>query len=173
MAGPLTQESQLSVSESASSFFRVGFTGCKNPTDGQVEALEWLLRAWRERILEFHHGDCVGSDVSAHAAAWRIGIPIVIHPPTYPGFRAYCMRRMGGIFVKELPQRGYMVRNVRIIAETDVLIAFPKCEEILKSGTWSAIRSARRQNKPRIIVYPDGYVDPARPPGSAIPMGRP
>jgi hypothetical protein len=51
----------------------------------------------------------------------------------------------------------FLKRDRCMIDESDVLIAFPDSRtERLRSGTWSAVRHARRTGKPLIVVFPIG-----------------
>ena len=50
----------------------------------------------------------------------------------------------------------YLERNKDIVDETGLLIATPKGEEIVRSGTWSTIRYARKNHKKIIIIMPNG-----------------
>ena len=108
---------------------------------------------------EFHHGDCVGSDEEAHEAVLLLSknltctVKTILHPPIVNSKRAYC-------FADEtrdpLP---YLNRNQAIVDNVDVLIATPaESKEILRSGTWSTIRRARKQSKPIFIINPDGTI---------------
>jgi hypothetical protein len=53
---------------------------------------------------------------------------------------------------------GYLARDDNIVAETDVLVATPaQTTEVMRgSGTWATIRYARRREKPRILIWPNG-----------------
>lgn len=102
-------------------------------------------------IEEVHHGDCVGADSQFHNLIMKLGIKIIIHPPNYNKLRAYCI---GDECRKELP---FLKRNKNIVDESDMLVAFPPTKnEILRSGTWSTIRYAKKQNIKILIIYPDG-----------------
>jgi hypothetical protein len=49
-----------------------------------------------------------------------------------------------------------MLRNADIEAESDMLFAAPNGPEYRRSGTWATIRMFRNEDKPLLIVYPDG-----------------
>jgi hypothetical protein len=103
-------------------------------------------------VKEFHHGCCVGADIAAHRIVrlhtracsihghpsnWRETQfePIyvdcsVLHPPKPP-----------------------LVRNRDIVDPGDVLVAAPlTTREMLRGGTWSAIRYARERGKKVLIL---------------------
>ena len=140
--------------------FAVGFTGSrKTPTDWQqkrmLELFQFLVSQGAE---SFHHGDCIGSDAVAHELAVRAGFDhVVIHPPILTRNQAYC-----GGDKSPLPPRGisfrephpYLVRNRNIIRDTHILVATPKGEEILRSGTWSTIRYAKECDRHIYIIHP-------------------
>lgn len=130
---------------------RTGFTGTRNgATEEQKFAIEYFLQTLQ--ASELHHGDCVGADADAHWIAKRLGIKVVIHPPKLEGYRAFCE---GAAQIHEpLP---YLERNRRIVDETYLLLACPKEHTmILRSGTWSTVRYARKTGKRVIVIYPDG-----------------
>ncbi len=132
---------------------RVGFTGSAKglmPKQGRV--LEALLRQlWEQGAGEFHHGDCVGADESAHRMAKKLGYRVVVHPPSVGAKRAFCYDAI------ILPARPYLIRNRDIVNASDVLLAAPdEYDEVLRSGVWSTVRYARRLERPRILIFPNG-----------------
>ena len=127
---------------------KVGFTGTQHGMSlWQQEQLRNLLL--EPTFTEFYHGDCIGADNQAHTIALSSGLQIVVHPPTDDRKRA---------FVAEgelLPQYPYLERNKHIVEACDLLIAAPKTlEEIVRSGTWSTVRYARRIGRKYIILEP-------------------
>lgn len=138
----------------------IGFTGTRQGmTARQRDAFrEWLAGLVVAR--QFHHGDCRGADEQAHGIlqslpGWASACQLVIHPPTVNKFRAFCVP----YHYKHAP-RDYLVRNVNIVDQTDMLAVAPlTTQEQLRSGTWSAVRYARRAGKPRTIFWPDGRVE--------------
>ena len=130
---------------------KIGFTGTREGmTKRQKKELERLLVEFlRGGASEFHHGDCVGADEEAHTIASALGYKVVVHPPERAILRAFCA---GDVI---LPKKGYLQRNKDIVDSTDVLIAAPKSgTEVLRSGTWSTIRYARRKGKQVIVLEP-------------------
>lgn len=132
---------------------RIGFTGSQSdPTVQQLDSFSRLLSELFQPGSEFHHGDCIGSDSAAHDCAREYRI--VVHPPTNPAKRAF---RIGDEIHIELP---YLVRNRNIVDQTELLIAMPSTTyERLRSGTWSTVRYARKQNRIIIKIFPDGQVE--------------
>ena len=47
-------------------------------------------------------------------------------------------------------------RNKNIVDASNLIFAFPFDKEIIRSGTWSTIRYAKKINKPLIIIRKDG-----------------
>jgi hypothetical protein len=91
-------------------------------------------------MRELHHGDCIGADAEADAIARKLGLAIVVHPPTDPKKRAFCSQP-GDRTHAPLP---YLVRNHAIVEACNLLIAAPHTDrEVLRSGTWATIRYAR------------------------------
>jgi hypothetical protein len=139
--------------------YKVGFTGTQSGmTSAQKLAFDAIMFIANEySAIEFHHGDCIGSDKEAHEAVLILSkylkctVRTVIHPPTISSKRAFCSADENR---EPLP---YLDRNQKIVDATDVLIATPgERKEKLRSGTWSTVRRARAQNKPVIIINPDG-----------------
>jgi hypothetical protein len=132
----------------------VGFTGTRNGMSKSQkkvfkETVIFLMR--KELVTEFHHGDCMGSDDTADTIIKDHfpTIKVVVHPPKESKFRAFCL----GSLIK--PPKEYLDRNKDIVNESDILIAAPKeQEEVMRSGTWSTIRYAKKQSKPVIILLP-------------------
>lgn len=102
-------------------------------------------------ITEFRHGDCEGGDSDAHDLIRKHFpyIKIIGHPPLNPAKRAFKQ-------CDELrPEKDYIPRNHDIVDETDELIAAPKqSHEVLRSGTWSTIRYAKKSDKNVIMLWP-------------------
>jgi hypothetical protein len=130
----------------------VGFTGTARGMNlGQKLELHTLLEGLLSvhGTVVFHHGDCVGADAEAHKIAKEIGLRVVVHPPTNPRFRAYCT----GDEIRSVAP--YLDRNRAIVHESAILIATPaQRNEVLRSGTWATVRTARKAERKVIILYP-------------------
>jgi hypothetical protein len=137
---------------------KYGFTGTRQGmTPAQLGAFARLILDHDNQFnsIEFHHGDCIGSDAQAHHLVNAIASkPVIwIHPPTDEKHRAFC----GGLNIKKpLP---YLDRNKKIVEEAKVMLATPaESEEQLRSGTWSTIRYAHKQGKKVTLILPTGMV---------------
>lgn len=120
-----------------------GFTGNRyGLSEIQVEKILNLLEKEQGEI-EVHHGDCVGADEQFHKICEKYkNIKIVIHPPTDDKFRAFCKSE----YITD--PKPYLKRNDDILKSCEILIACPLNEkEILRSGTWSTIRKAKKNKK--------------------------
>ena len=131
---------------------KIGFTGTKQGMKlEQLKVLEDVLTKLRSSsdFLEFHHGDCKGSDAQAHDLAMSLGFKIVIHPPKNSKRRAFCKGH-------ELrPEKEYLVRDHDIVDECEHLIVVPKSrKEELRSGTWATYRYCKKLNKSCSIIFP-------------------
>ncbi len=132
---------------------KIGFTGSSEGiTVAQLQALR-LCFALIGDDAEFHHGDCVGADETAHGLALTNGWSVIIHPPKDDRHRAFCEKA-----VTHWQPKAYLIRNRDIVACSDTLIACPKGPEERRSGTWSTVRYARKKIVKIIIVWPDGTV---------------
>jgi len=124
-----------------------GFTGTQTRmTTKQFDCLLELLK--EHKITEFHHGDCIGADATAHDIVVELNIRTVIHPPIKSFKRAF---KKGD---EILPMDDYLSRNRAIVNAVEIMLACPKGPEELRSGTWSTIRYARKVGKPVTIIMP-------------------
>lgn len=130
---------------------RVGYSGTREGMSWwQIRELETYLRT--HDVEELHHGDCLGGDYEAGAIAQRLGIRVVIHPPSNGVYRAYAP---GDYYY---PCAAYVVRNKRIVDSTDILVAAPLCDpeqvgDGYRGGTLSTIRYAMsRGGRVRILA---------------------
>lgn len=130
-----------------------GFTGTQN---GMTQAQKDLIRVF----LEMHkptsviHGDCIGADKDFDDICTEMGIPRYSMPCSITSKRAFTDAT---VLRMPLPP---LERNRHIVAETDELFACPKeMREVLRSGTWSTIRYARKTKKTTYIFYKDGSHD--------------
>lgn len=129
----------------------LGFTGTQmGLSKEQADALAALVAELRP--AEVRHGDCVGADTEFHVVCGRLGIPIVIHPSSRQTKRSY-NRNADNI----MPAKDSLTRNRDIVDASDTVLACPSgMQEMLRSGTWSTVRYARKTGKRVIIVFPDG-----------------
>lgn len=131
---------------------KVGFTGTqRGMTQQQKDSVRQVLQTYRP--LEFHHGDCVGADLEAHAIAHSLGAFIVVHPPDKTNKRAWCV---GRIVNEPAP---YLVRNRNIVNSCDMLVAAPdSIIEKIRSGTWATVRYAKKKEMQIVIISQSGVV---------------
>lgn len=136
---------------------KYGFTGTKNRLrNSQKNSIIHQLQTEinKGNNIEIHHGDCVGADKDFHDICScpllknSIKIKIVIHPPIDNKLRAYCQSN----FICE--EKTYLERNKDIVDDTEILIGCPyDNEEKLRSGTWSTIRYAKKNNKLVLLFF--------------------
>jgi hypothetical protein len=164
-----TEESRLmkalKLFETQRDVLRIGFTGTEYGM-GQAQfagfvALMMLTVKAHEREVEFHHGDCVGSDEEAHNWVAANLDPFMCSTVAHPGLneekRAYCKATE----IREPMDN--LARNA-IVAAQDILIATPHTiAEYNRSGTWHTVRtfakiSRVRGWRPIYIVKVNGIV---------------
>jgi hypothetical protein len=140
-------------------FFDVGFTGTSDGmTNAQTLEIHMLLGDLQAyvRSQRAHHGVCIGSDAQFHKMAKAMGYLTIGHPGVNKDGQP-AKRATDVVCDATHPETFYLDRNVQIVIESAILLATPKgMVEEIRSGTWQTIRSARRQKRPRIIVFPDG-----------------
>lgn len=131
---------------------KLGMSGNRSGLTSEAENILIEFLKQNNNIREVHHGDCIGADKDFHDICNENNLNIIIHPPTDNKLRAFCQ---GNTL---LPPKKYLIRNKDIVNSSDFCIFFPPGPEILKSGTWSTIRYAKKINKKYMLVYPDGNI---------------
>jgi len=133
----------------------VGFTGTRNG----LSITQWKVLANTITRLSIRpqlavHGDCKGADASFHEEMQKAGVPIRIRPCDIKATRVHCKGA-----VETFPEEKPLDRNVKIVEDCHVLIACPgRMVEEQRSGTWHAVRSARKVKRPTIIIWPNGCI---------------
>ncbi len=139
---------------------KLGFTGTQlGMSPLQFERVEQEVFGFMPD--EADHGMCVGSDTQFHGIVRSLFSPreckIVGHPPTKQG------NAVMDLDCDELmPVGDYIVRDKAIVNRTERMIATPYCPEIIRSGTWTTVRYARKLGRPVTIVWPDGSITKER-----------
>lgn len=131
----------------------VSFTGTRaGMTSGQKKAVRWLLRKLEAECLV--HGDCTGADEDAGEIADSLGMEVRKRPSTH---RSRAFTKVGTCVADPMPP---LKRNQDIINDGDCVIACPrKMSEELRSGTWAAVRYARKAECLIWIAWPDGSLE--------------
>ena len=130
----------------------IGFTGSQMGCN--VIQREWLcilLKGLARRFedITLHHGDCIGADTECHQIARRSRYKVHLHVPVSDLKRAFCDYNVCSSPVN------YLDRNKEIVENSKLLIAVSKYPyEVLRSGTCSTIRHARKLGIGIIILYP-------------------
>lgn len=133
----------------------VGFTGTQEELPpAQARALGILLGMMKGAadVEEAHHGDCVGADAAFDRYCATLGFPRHAHPGPDTKKRAHCE---ADVIYEEQP---FLDRNRVIVDACSLLIACPRGPETRRSGTWSTVRYARKQDRRIVFVWPDGSV---------------
>lgn len=135
------------------SILKVGFTGTQfGMSEEQKKSFDEIISDFFDKYekIEFHHGDCIGSDKDAHEILNKFyynNYIVIIHPPKTSTKRAFCL---GNII---LDTKDYIQRNHDIVDSTEILIVAPKTNrEELRSGTWSTWRYAKKKKKEIILL---------------------
>lgn len=136
----------------------VGFTGTQiGMTSAQRERVLELLAQKLAGLDAVVHGDCVGADEDFDRLARQLLIPRIVRPSNIEGKRAFC-DGWGPPSATVHPPEHPLVRNAKIVEESNEMIATPKGPEIVRSGTWATVRLAKKADKQVTIVMPDGSV---------------
>lgn len=136
---------------------RLGVTGTRFGISKEqyVNAQAWLEKPFWNRdyvLTEFHHGDCVGADIQLATMVQTAHphVKIICHPPVKTELRGYYESHI------ERKPKSYFARNRDIVAESDMLIAFPLHEDKSKGGTWYTINHAKKKGVKTGIFFYDG-----------------
>lgn len=135
----------------------LGFTGTRrNIPAPQQQALKSLLARFSLESNQLHHGCCTGADRLCHILGRR-SYKYTLWPSN-PEQWSWALEHQETNRDLVMKVRPPLVRNELIVEACGVLIALPSGLEVTRSGTWATIRDARRLNKTRYIIYPDGVV---------------
>jgi hypothetical protein len=135
----------------------IGITGTREGMNvfqrGQLilTLTRWFYRGW----TEFHHGMCVGVDEESHEIVRRYWpeIRIVGHPPQNQSL----MTKKPLTYERLARPRPYLVRNKDIVDASRLLVVVPKeNNEIVRSGTWSTYRYAKKKGLEVVLIRPGG-----------------
>jgi hypothetical protein len=123
-------------------------------TSAQCAYVTEFLKNQRPRVL---HGAARGVDSECHDIARWFALPIWVHPGSVKSNLANLDMTSPLCCVE--PPAPPLVRNMTMVNRAHLVIAVPRGEEQLRSGTWATIRYARKQGKHLVIVYPSGRVE--------------
>jgi len=135
----------------------ISFTGTQvGMTDKQKGELRNRLKELRP--LLFVHGGCVGADDEADAIAASEGIDRLIIVGPYGPKRVLDLKwqnRGSNFIIKDFKVASPLKRNPIIVRAGVRLIACPQqMKEIIRSGTWTTVRIARRLGKDVEVIEP-------------------
>jgi len=137
---------------------KVGFTGTsKGASDFQLKGLEERLKKLKEDGFdEFHHGLCIGADEQAAKIAKGLGYRVVAHPgfsKKHPESLLY--RSEFAENDEVLEAKAHIDRDHDIVDSVEYMLATPlQRDEQTRSGTWTTVRYARKQNRPTDVILP-------------------
>lgn len=126
---------------------KIGFTGTRQGMS-QNQKEQFVLKLFDLDLTEFHHGDCIGADADAHDIVREFfpDVKIIIHPPERTGSQAF---KQGDLYH---PTKPYIMRDRDIVRDSDYLIGAPLDVEVIRSGTWTTIRYARKIGRPHTVL---------------------
>ena len=150
---------------------KIGFTGTREGMSWQQQnEIGHLLEShfdWNDELVnQVHHGECIGADSDFHELARLGGWDIWGHPSDLATRNA----DLAGFTFQFEPSKP-IERNHHIVDQTEFMVGAPKGLEYVRSGTWSAIRWARKRQRYIFIVYPNGAIQIEYPDGRVFFRG--
>lgn len=138
---------------------KVGITGTRSGANEiQLDLLTQLLTQWKDKAVEFHHGDCVGVDVQGADIATSLHIPTICHPPVDEQLRAW--HKSTNILLSKT----HFARNRDIVNACDLLIVVPfQQSRQSNGGTWYTYDYAVKHKVDTIVIFPDGQIESTLP----------
>ena len=127
---------------------KIGFTGTREGMS-QHQKEQFVLKLQELGPTEFHHGDCIGADAEAHDIVREFfpDVKIIVYPPVSNYHRAF---KQGD--ETKIPET-YITRDYKIVDAVECLIGTPKTNnEVVRSGTWTTIRYARKTSKVHFVL---------------------
>jgi hypothetical protein len=136
---------------------KVGFTGTsKGASKEQLVELEArLIKLKEEGFDELHHGLCIGADEQCAIIAKKLGFRVVAHPglPKDPTNMMYRSDFTGNDEMREA--KPFIARDQEIVNEVERMLATPLTRaEVLRSGTWTTVRYARKIGRLIDLILP-------------------
>lgn len=131
----------------------IGFTGTRGGTTiEQFCLLENVVSTLQPSHA--HHGDCEGADDDFDGIMSDLEVPTTLHPPLNEKQRAFCY---GPHVAWVEPAEDYLVRDDKIVEQSELLIAAPaEYERKPHSGTWYTAGKAHLDGKLVLFVFPKG-----------------
>ncbi len=124
----------------------IGISGTRHGMNAkQKDKLASLLMKYKDDgAKNFRHGDCEGVDVEAVEIAEKLGYWIIKHPGPFG---------VGSKADETWPPLPFLVRNKVIVDASDIVLIVPHTNgEVLRSGTWSTYRYAKKKSIRYVIV---------------------
>jgi hypothetical protein len=128
-------------------------------TEAQKASVSSFLSQYDEFMLG--HGLCVGADVQAHDITKSLStcLGVIGFPAKDVGPKAANMPESE--FLVLHPKKQPLLRNLDIVVWGELLLATPKeAHMVARSGTWTTVRYALKDQKPVFIVMPSGLIVP-------------
>jgi len=143
---------------------RYGFTGTRTLEPADEDTISHSLSLLKDGT-EYTTGACIGADFFVGQSLW-LAKPDAVHRVVVPADRSrvdhwWTHRAIGDtVLVEEMPATTtYKDRNLRIVEQSDVLVAFPAHPEddprSKRSGTWQTVRMARQRGMVVILTVLD------------------
>lgn len=128
----------------------LGITGTRKGMTGKQRSK--FTQLMRGMVVEkFSNGQCVGVDAQA------VIIVKSLHPDCHVISRPGSNKSMTSdvYYTEQYDPIDNLERNRQIVDECDLLIVVPETkEEVIRSGTWSTFRYAKKIGRPTLVIWP-------------------
>lgn len=137
----------------------LGFTGTrKGMTQRQRATVKYLFAELGLTML--HHGGERHADAEAHRIALAMKARVHVHPGPDFGIIVDCL---GADVVYKVKPNLERNEDIAVMAEDGLIAAPAQKHEVLRSGTWSTVRRARKYKRRIWVVAPDGTFEEEKP----------
>jgi hypothetical protein len=141
-------------------------SGWTIPQEGMFRRyLHWLMTkdVSKPQDITMLNGVAWGVDLTTARIGFDWGLHVVAFPSNLLSAPA---RHHYAQWVHKIhPPAPPLKRNMTMVKLCEFLIGIPNpAQEIQRSGTWATIRYARHENKPHMLILPDGTLEPHNDP---------
>ena len=142
---------------------KVAFTGTRQGmTEEQAKTVGVWLMNHETEISQLHHGACIGADVDFHNICIDMEMIRLVHVHPSDNKNTNQLRQLKQIENVAMiwPIETPLARDWTMVQHCDILLATPlQDDEVVRSGTWTTVRYARKLRKKVRLIRRSGEFD--------------